>query len=123
MLLLWEFDFDIQHRPGVQHAIADYFSRLETGEQPDQQYGDFPDAALFSINDTEMESHPEDVWITEMTYFPTTGLPPDHLSLDAKKRLEVRSRNFCLYTNTLYHKGLEGIWRRTLRQFEKDVVL
>ena len=60
MLLLQEFDFDIQHRPGVQHAIADSLNRLETGEQPDQEYGDFPDATLFSINDTRMESHPED---------------------------------------------------------------
>ena len=29
MLLLQEFDFQIHHRPGVQHAVADYLSRLE----------------------------------------------------------------------------------------------
>ena len=109
MLLLQEFDFDIQHHPGVQHTVAYYLSRLETGEPPDQEYGDFPDATLFSINDTRMESHPEDTWIKEMTYFLTTGLPPNHLSLHAKKRLAVRSRNFCLYTNTLYHKGSDDI--------------
>ena len=32
MLLLQEFDFQIQHRPGVQHVVADYLSRLESGE-------------------------------------------------------------------------------------------
>ena len=58
MLLLQEFDFNIQHRPGVEHVVADYLSHLETGEQPDQEYGDFPDATLFFINNTEMESYP-----------------------------------------------------------------
>ena len=47
-----------------------------------------------------------------MTHFLITGLPPDHLPLDARKRLAVRSRNFCLVTDTLYHKGLDGLWRR-----------
>ena len=29
MLLLQEFEFDIQHRLGTQHAIADYLSRIK----------------------------------------------------------------------------------------------
>ena len=91
MLLLQEFDFDIHHRPGVQHAVADYLSRLETGDPPTQDYGDFPNAALFTINDTDIEPQPNDTWITEMSHFLTTGLPPEHLPLDAKKRLAVRS--------------------------------
>ena len=44
MLLLQGFDFQIQHRPGVQHAIADYLSRLESGEPADTTYDDLPDA-------------------------------------------------------------------------------
>ena len=32
-LLLQEFEFDILHRPGVQHAIGDYLTRLESGEE------------------------------------------------------------------------------------------
>ena len=109
MLLLQELDFDIQHRPRVQHAVTDYLSSLETWEPPDHEYSDFPDAALFSINNTTLESHLEDAWITEMTYFLSMGLPLEHLSLDAKKHLAVRSCNFCLYTNTLYHKGSDDI--------------
>ena len=34
-LLLQEFEFDIYHRPGAQHAIADYLSRLESSEAGD----------------------------------------------------------------------------------------
>ena len=26
-----EFDFDIQHRPGTQHVVADYLIRIENG--------------------------------------------------------------------------------------------
>ena len=65
----------------------------------------------------------EDGCITEMTHFLSTGLPPEHLPLDAKKRLAVRSWNFCLVSDILYHKGSDGIWRRAIRQFEKNVVL
>mgnify|MGYP000677477302 FL=1 len=32
-LLLQEFEFDIYHRPGLQHAVADYLSQLESGEE------------------------------------------------------------------------------------------
>ena len=76
MLLLQEFDIDIHHRPGVQHAVADYLSSLETGDAPAEDCGDFPDAALFTINDTEIETHSQDTWIRDMSHFLTTGLPP-----------------------------------------------
>ena len=103
--------------------IADYLSRLETGEAPDQEYIDLPYVALFSIDKIPLDSESEDAWITEMMHFLCTGLPPDHLTLHAKKRLAVRSRSFCLFTDTLYHKRTDGIWRRAVGQFEKDAVL
>ena len=59
----------------------------------------------------------------DMTHFLSTGLPPEHVMLDAMKRLAVRSRNFCLFMGTLYHKGSDGLWRCVVRQFEKDAVL
>ena len=40
MLLLQEFDFDIQHRLGVQHAVVDYLSLLESREPTEQEYDD-----------------------------------------------------------------------------------
>ena len=49
MLLLQEFDFQIYHRPGVQHAVADYLSRLESEEPADSTYDDLPDAGLFTL--------------------------------------------------------------------------
>ena len=59
----------------------------------------------------------------EMTYFLTTGLPPPQLRTDEKKRLPVRSRNFCLVEGVLYNKGIDGIWRHGIREDEKDTVI
>ena len=71
-----------------------------------------------------MRDDNEDEWITEMTHFLSTGLPPAHMPLDARKRLAVvHSRNFCLVSDILYHKCSDGIWRRAIRHFEKNAVL
>ena len=48
---------------------------------------------------------------------------PDHMPLNARKCLAVRSRNFCLVSDILYHKGSDGIWRRAIRHFEKKAIL
>ena len=125
-LLLQEFEFDILHRPGVQHAIADYLSRLESGEEGIGVPDDFLDGQLFRVEAVrvqEINEESKDAWISEMTIFLTTGLPPEHLSADERKGLAVRSRNFCFLNDTLYHKGADGIWRRAVRQFEKSVIL
>ena len=49
MLLLQEFEFDIHHRPGTQHAIADYLRRLENGVDAVKDDDDFPDGAILHI--------------------------------------------------------------------------
>ena len=110
----------------MQHVIADYPSRLELGEAGTTIIDDFPDAQLFrveTVQSQDMNEDMEDSWIIEMTIFITTGLPPQQLSTNERKRLAVRSRNFCIINNTLYHKRVDGIWRRVVRQFEKSVIL
>ena len=50
-LLLQEFEFDILlHRPGVQHAVANYLSRLEWGESGTGVTNEFPDGQLFRVD-------------------------------------------------------------------------
>ena len=58
-----------------------------------------------------------------MSTFLSIGLPPPRIRTDEKKRLVVRSRNFCLLQGTLYHKGGDGIWRRCVRSDEKTRIL
>ena len=123
MLLLQEFEFQIHHRPGVQHAVADYLSRLNSGEPAETPYDDLSDTNLFGLTTTIHQSDTEDEWISDMTNFLITALPPDLSPLHARKRLAVQSRNFCLLTYTLCHKPSDGIWHRAVRQFEKHGIL
>ena len=58
-----------------------------------------------------------------MIPFLSTGLPPEHLTLHAKRRLAVKSQNFCLVPDTLHHKGSNSIWRRVVQKFEKEIIL
>ena len=84
-LLLQEFEFNILHRPRVQHAIVDYLNRLESGEDRTGVKDDFPDAQIFWVNTvatTEMGEDMADAWITKMRFFLSTALPPDNMSLD-----------------------------------------
>ena len=125
-LLLQEFEFEIFHRPGIQHAVADYLSRLDSGETGDGVPDEFPDAELFRVTAetaTDETVAPEDKWLTNMHQFLSTGLPPEEMNRDERKRLAVQSRHFCLLRDTLYHKGADGIWRRAVRSDEKDIIL
>ena len=49
-LLLQKFEFDILHRLGVQHVVADYLSQLEWGEAGTGVKDDFPDGQLFWVD-------------------------------------------------------------------------
>ena len=68
-LLLQEFKFNIFHRPGVQHAVSDYLSRLESDEEGDGVRDEFPEAELFRIT-TEPTTYStvveEDKWLIDM---------------------------------------------------------
>ena len=117
-LLLQEFEFDIIHRPGLQHVVANYLSPLELGEPGTGVRHDFPEAQQFreeAENSTNIDEEIANLWITEMTLFLSKGLRSEGMSLDERKQLPIKSQNFCLLKETLYHKGADGIWRRARR--------
>jgi hypothetical protein len=107
-LLLEEYEFDIVHRLGVQHAVADYLSGLEFGEAPTEVADYFPNAGVLAVRpETELRDDP-DKWFTDMVYFWSHGVPPDELSKAERKRLGERSRAFSLINAGLYRRwGLE----------------
>ena len=87
---------------------------------------DFPDGAILHIDAEDPEQHnapSEDKWLTKMSTFLSTRLPPPRMRTDEKKRLAVRSRNFCMIQDTLYHKGSDGIWCKCIRNDEKETIL
>ena len=57
MLLLQEFEIEIQHRPDmVQHAIADYLSRIENDENAIEGDDDFPDNRILRFSASGVET-------------------------------------------------------------------
>ena len=77
-LLLQELEFKIYHRSGVQHAVADYLSRLESEEARDGVRYEFPDAKLFKVTmETTVDEivAGKDKWLTDMYPFLSSGLP------------------------------------------------
>ena len=62
----------------VQHAVANYLSRLDSGEPRIGIHDDFLDAQLFQVETekkTEVDEDIADLWIIEMTKFLSTRLP------------------------------------------------
>ena len=111
-LLSQEFEFKIFHRPGIQHAVADYLSRLDSGETRDGVPDEFPDEELFRVTTkkaTDGTVAEDDKWLTNMHQFLSTGLPPEEMNRDERKRLAIQSRHFCILRDTLYHKGVRCV--------------
>mgnify|MGYP007067643844 CR=1 FL=1 len=79
-LLLQEFEFDIQHRLGTQHAIVDYLSRIEDAAGYDNE-----------LSDSGI-SLAKEKWLEEMSHFLTIGLPPPRMRMDEKKQLAICSQ-------------------------------
>ena len=92
IVLLQEFEFDIYHQPRAQHKVADYLSRLEFGKAGDVVQDEFPDAELFRVTSkpaTDSTIVEDNKWLTDMHQFLSTGLPPDKMDRDERKRLAV----------------------------------
>ena len=96
-----EFDYSVIHRPGQEHAIADYLSRLPHGEVPTEQIDDLPDSDLFSVDLLNLE----DSWIEDMTQFLNSGLPPEHTLVVQRKKMAWRSRSFEVINGSPLQKG------------------
>ena len=95
----------------MQHTVADYLSRIESGEAGDDVQDEFPDAELFRIMTepaTDATDAEEDKWLTDMHQFLSTGLPPDKMDQDERKRVAVRSWHFCLSGGNIGTSRTEG---------------
>jgi hypothetical protein len=108
-LLLQEYEFDIVHRPGAQHVVADYLSRLESGEAPAGVADDFPDTEVMTVTPETGPRDDPDRWLTDIIYFLSHDVPPEELSKAERKRMGVRSRAFSLMNDNLYHKSVDGV--------------
>ena len=96
MLLLQEFDFTIIHTRGKLHAIADYLSRIEHGEEAVGVSDQLPDASIYAIRTFQTEN-----WYDEMLNFLLDGMLPTQMTVDQKKKFALKSRPFLVIAGCL----------------------
>ena len=82
MVLLQEFDFEIQHRLGTQHAVVHYLSRIDNRDKAVEGDDDFTNGGISRISTsdpTEENSSRDDKWLLDMSLFLSTSLPLPHM--------------------------------------------
>ena len=133
MLLLQEFDFEVIHRLGAQHAVADYLSRLDIGEIMIGIDDELPDASLFFVTKVERPTVPINqpewtatlpwTWYEEMFHFISTGQMSEHLSCDQRKRLALQSHFFELCIGELYYRNVTDVLLQCVIPHDQEAVL
>mgnify|MGYP000385546440 CR=1 FL=1 len=119
-LLLQEFTFEVD-RPGSQHALADYLSRLEvdhTAAIPDN----LPDATILTITPITTGEDPNS-WLQEIEHYLLTGMVLPNIEGEARKKLALRSRQFSLVDGLVYYTSAYGVLRRVARHHEIPAIL
>jgi hypothetical protein len=116
VLLLQEFNFTIQVRPGKRHANADHLSRLseELGHEPIDD--NLPDANLFQVDIISKE------YADILHYLSTNQFPLDY-NEKQKRRLMYRSSPYTIIGDVLYKKGKDEVLRRCIYQSEVPLIL
>ena len=77
MLLLQEFNFEIVHTPGRLHAVADFLSRLESGEAAEGISDELPDAPIF-----HGQVEPSGNWYDQLVAYLLDGALLDQMTAD-----------------------------------------
>jgi transposase InsO family protein len=116
VLLLQEFDFTVEVRPGKSHANADHLSRLndELGDEPIDD--SFPDAQLFFVDIIPPE-------YAEIINYLQTNTFPEGYTDKQKRRLAYRAGPYTIIANTLYKQGKDGVLRRCVTSSEIPQIL
>lgn len=98
MLLLQEYDFEIVHRPGIQHMVADHLSRITIGEAAQGIPDSFPDASLFMAQvslDKEIPSKTAFLdWREPLVKYLQTGQISHNVPLNTRRQIVIRSRPY-----------------------------
>ena len=99
MLLLQEFDFTIIHTPGKLHAIVDYLSRIEHGEEAVGVFDQLPDASIYVVWTFQAEN-----WYDEMLNFLLDGMLPTQMKADQKKEVCFEEQTFSSHCRMFVQK-------------------
>ena len=116
VLLLQEFNFTIQVRPGKSHANADHLSRINHKEGSEPINDNFLDADLFQLDIIPIE-------YADIIHYLSTRQFPLEYTEKQKKMLVYKTSPYTLIAGTLYKKGKDEILRRCINPSEVPIIL
>ncbi len=116
VLLLEEFDYTVEYKPGKLHHQADHLSRLSENLSPTPIDDGLIDEDLFTIT-----SQP--LWYNHIAQFLATQQLPEDLSHHERRKVRVNSRHFAIVGNRLYRRGVDGLLRRCVVEEEVPKIL
>jgi hypothetical protein len=102
VLLLQEFDYTVEYKPGSAQKQADHLSRLIDKQESNPIDDRLVDESLFLVTT-------QPTWYSGIVEFLTTQqLPPD-LTKEERRKIRVNSRHFMVLGNRLYRRGVDGV--------------
>jgi hypothetical protein len=116
VLLLEEFDYTVEYKPGKMHKQADHLSRLSTELDDEPINDEIPVENLFTISSSPL-------WYNHISEFLATQQLPTDLSKEERRKVRVNSRHFALLGGRLYRRGIDGILRRCVDASEIPAIL
>jgi hypothetical protein len=116
VLLLQEFNFLVNVRPGKRHANADFLSQISEEVDPESINDNFPDAHLFNVEIIPAE------YVDVIHYLSTSTFPQEYNDKQ-KQRLAHKALPYTLIAQVLYKKGKDGILRRCVNLSEVELIL
>ena len=102
VLLLQEFNFDVDVRPGKKHANADFLSRLSKEVNPTSIDDSLPDAHLFNVDVIPVE------YADVLYYLKNNTFPLEYIDKQ-KQQFVYKMRPYTLIGEVLYKQGWDGI--------------
>ncbi|XP_070048197.1 uncharacterized protein [Nicotiana tomentosiformis] len=120
VLLLQEFDIDIQDRKGTENQVANHLSHLEEEARTHDglEINDsFPDEQLLSILMKEVP------WFAYLANSIVCGIIPDEFSSNKRKKLKRDSQDYYWDETYLFRICTDGVIRRCVPKEEQSDIL
>ena len=116
VLLLSEFDYTVEYKPGRMHLQTDHLSRLTDSLGEDAVDDRRVDDGFFLVTST-----PE--WYADIVEFLTTHKLPGDWTKEERRKVRVNDRQFVVIGHKLFRRGADGVLRRWVSETEVEDIL
>ncbi|XP_070045375.1 uncharacterized protein [Nicotiana tomentosiformis] len=120
ILLLQEFDIDIQDNKGSENQVADHLSHFEEEGRPHDglEINDsFPDEQLLAISMKEV------LWFADLANFLVSGIIMDEFSSNQRTKLKINCDDYYWDETYLFRICTDGVTRRCVPKEEQGDIL